>query len=61
MTVTTIIVMYVEGLDKSLDDQVVVIRHLLEAVGVDCSCTKFVGTINDQYCQRCGHAWGRHK
>lgn len=34
MTVTTIIVKDVEGLDKSLDDQVVVIRHLLEAVGV---------------------------
>lgn len=28
---------------------------------VDCSCSKFVGTINDKYCQRCGHSWGRHK
>lgn len=29
----------------------------------DCSCSKFVGTINDNFCQRsgCGHPWGRHK
>lgn len=27
----------------------------------DCSCQKFQGTINDKYCTRCGHPWGRHK
>lgn len=27
----------------------------------DCSCPKFQGTINDQYCTRCRHPWGRHK